>query len=77
MLTQHGPVCDICGEYILLDPVESFSVKGIKGTLFAHSPKCWDALQECDKDWRRLPVGPLRKAFEKGGGEDVEKDPGN
>ena len=30
MLTQHGPVCDICGEYILLDPImESFSVNGI------------------------------------------------
>ena len=69
-ITQHGPKCDVCGDYILLDKsINPFGVKGIDRELHCHD-KCKDAVLATNKDWRELPVGPLRTAF-----EEVEKEP--
>lgn len=62
-LTMAGPQCDVCGDFILLDPeMEWFSTKGIAAPLCCHT-KC-RALVEGVKEWPSLPNGPLRKAFE-------------
>jgi hypothetical protein len=64
MLTQSGPMCDVCGTYIFYDKsVNPFSVAGISGTLLAHD-RCKPLVAIAGKDWRKLPPGPLRKAFE-------------
>lgn len=63
--------CAVCGEsfvteIIISESLESFSVKGIPHLLYAHDA-CIDTLKEItstDSDWKRLPSGPLRKAFE-------------
>jgi hypothetical protein len=63
MMTQAGPRCDICGEYILLDKsINPFTIQGIQGTLLSHD-KCRHFVEE-NKDWTRLPPGPLRMVFE-------------
>ena len=63
-ITSSGPICDVCGEYILLDPaMEQFKVTGIEGVLICHT-KCKQTLIDCGSDWRKLPDGRLRKAFE-------------
>lgn len=39
-ITSSGPLCDICGDYILLDPqLIAFTVPSIKGELHCHD-KC-------------------------------------
>jgi hypothetical protein len=64
---MSGPVCDVCGSYILplIDKsINSFSVTGIDGTLYCHDackPKVLEAMEA--KDWKLLPEGPLREAF--------------
>ena len=67
MFTNSGPMCDVCGHYILpLDPDEQvnlFGVKGIEQELCCHN-KCKEMLLACGKDWEKLPLGPLRKLFE-------------
>lgn len=63
--------CAVCGEtfvtkILLGQGVESFSVKGIPQRLYGHDT-CMDKLREITStgnDWRKLPPGPLRKAFE-------------
>lgn len=68
-ITSSGAKCDICGNFILpgmSESVNPFTCKGIKETLHCHDdckPKVLDALKE--KDWKKLPQGPLRIAFEK------------
>jgi hypothetical protein len=62
-MTSSGPICDICGDYILLEPINFFSCKGIAKTLHAHD-KCKLSVEAAAGDWKRLPDGPLRKAFE-------------
>ena len=62
-LTSSGPICDVCGKYILLDTLHEFKVTGIKGTLICHT-ECKTALVDCQGDWRKLPEGRLRQAFE-------------
>ncbi|MEK9207944.1 MAG: hypothetical protein AAB922_05650 [Patescibacteria group bacterium] len=65
-ITQHGPVCDVCGEYILLDPhLERFSVNGIERELHSHT-RCRPAVETMSaaQDYRLLPPGPLRRAYE-------------
>ena len=70
-ITSSGLICDVCGEYILLDEAQPFSVKGINGMLHCHVGRIGDrvCLQELEDaleagDWEKLPDGPLRKAFE-------------
>ena len=63
MITQHGPKCDVCGDYILLDKgINPFSVVGIERELHSHD-KC-KLRVEAATEWRQLPEGPLRQAFE-------------
>jgi len=39
-ITSSGPLCDICGSYILLEPnLIAFSIPAIKGELHCHE-KC-------------------------------------
>jgi hypothetical protein len=67
MITQHGALCDVCGDYILpIDPDEQvnlFTNPGIEGELCCHN-KCKDVIGSVGDDWRKLPDGPLRKFFE-------------
>jgi len=64
--------CAVCGKPFLVEilmgqPVQSFKIKGIAEMLYAHQ-KCADLLKKImdsdAKDWRELPGGPLRTAFE-------------
>ena len=68
MITQHGPQCDVCGNYILpgmSENVNPFSMTGISGTLLAHDACKPIILAACEaKDWSQLPDGPIRRAFE-------------
>jgi hypothetical protein len=65
-ITQCGPRCDVCGDYILLDAsINPFSCKGIEQELHAHdecAKKVNDAFAALD--WKLLPAGPLRMVFE-------------
>jgi len=68
MITSSGPICDVCGNYILpVDPnelVNCFEVKGIKETLHCDN-KCKQLLLSINNDWTKLPKeGRLYKAFE-------------
>jgi hypothetical protein len=68
-ITSSGAFCDVCNNYILPiadEMVNSFTVKGIGGTLHCHN-KCKDIVQTCfkNKDWKSLPNGRLRECFEK------------
>lgn len=62
MITMAGPQCDVCGDFILLEPaMEMFTVQGIEAQLCCHVA-CRPAVEQ--GDWTKLPGGPLRKAFE-------------
>ena len=65
MLTQCGPKCDVCGNFILSDKsLNPFSITGINNTLLSHDgckPKVLEAMAA--KDWKLLPEGPLRTAY--------------
>jgi hypothetical protein len=66
MITSHGPHCDVCDQYILLDKsINPFSVPGIAQELHCHD-KCVDVVKTAfaAKDWKMLPEGRLRKVFE-------------
>ena len=66
-ITSSGVICDVCGKYILpLDPEERinpFSVRGIEKRLYCDNA-CKKILIDCGKNWKRLPDGPLKRAFE-------------
>lgn len=68
MFTKSGAMCDVCGKYILpLDPderVNVFSVPQIPGKELHCDNACKQAIMNCGGDWRNLPNGPLRKAYE-------------
>lgn len=63
-------MCDVCGDYIISDKsINPFSIKGIEGTLCCHDdckPKVLRAFEM--NDWRFLPEGPIRKAFQEAEG---------
>lgn len=68
MITQSGPICDVCGKYILPiadEMVHSFRIKGIDSDLCCDN-ECKKILEntQVTQDWKLLPDGPLRKAFE-------------
>lgn len=68
MLTQCGPKCDVCNNYILPGANESinpFKMKCIEQELHC-CDKCKNfVLIASEKnDWKFLPQGPLRKVFE-------------
>lgn len=65
MLTQCGPMCDVCGHYILSGDINPFSMKGIDGTLLCHDDCKVTFLKAKEAgSFRLLPDGPIRKAFE-------------
>lgn len=64
-ITMCGPICDVGGEYILLDRMGAFSVEGIAQTL--HYCESHKAILQAAADtghWEDLLEGPLRSAFE-------------
>lgn len=66
MITQHGPLCDVCDQYILFDiSINPFSVSGCEHELHCHDackPKVIAAMEA--KDFTLLPTGRLRRAYE-------------
>ena len=69
MLTQHGPMCALCGRYILVDPaMEWFTVEGCKTMLCCHTD-CKPLIIDAGKDWTKLPTGPLREMFQRAEGK--------
>lgn len=66
MITQSGPICDVCGLYIISGKsINPFSMQGIEGTLCCHDgckPKVLAAMDA--KRWQLLPSGPIRSLFE-------------
>jgi len=64
MITQHGPICDVCGDYILLEGIETFSTDAFNNHFICHVEKCKPGLAEM-KLWTELPPGPLRSAYER------------
>ena len=67
-ITSSGAKCDICGDFILPGISKStnpFECKGIRGPLHCHDNCKLIAMKALKKaDWKLLPPGPLRKAFE-------------
>jgi hypothetical protein len=61
-LTSSGPVCDVCGRYILLEPVHEFTANVTTAALHSHGD-C-KRLVEAASDWRELPEGPLKRAYQ-------------
>jgi len=62
-ITQAGPKCDVCGDFILWDKsINPFSVRGINRDLHSHD-KCKCLVLAAKADWEKLPRGPLRAAF--------------
>ena len=65
-ITSSGAKCDVCGYFILpgiSELVHPFKVKGIDETLHCDDD-CKKIIEEANGDWKVLPNGPLRKAFE-------------
>ena len=60
--------CAVCGDSFVVETLmneapQSFSVPLLKNLLFAHN-KCADVIRSItDGDWKKLPEGPLRKAY--------------
>jgi len=68
-LSSSGFICDVCGQYILGltedDLVHPFKLSVFKNRLDGCNV-CIKIVKELDgKDWKSLPDGPLRKAYEK------------
>jgi hypothetical protein len=67
MITQSGPVCDVCGKYILPgfdESVNFFTVSQLPGSQLCCHDKCKEAVLGCGGNWEKLPEGPLRKGYE-------------
>lgn len=67
-ITSSGVICDVCGQYILLESFDNFTLKGRKQQFHCHSSgDCKDNLFKASKanDYKLLPAeSPIRKAFE-------------
>ncbi len=65
-LTQHGPSCDVCDQYILLTPVHAFSIFGVDG--LHCDPACKAKILALDTTktefWADLPDGRVRRLAE-------------
>jgi hypothetical protein len=62
-------LCALCGETFLAEillgtHVSVLEVEGFNKDLCFHK-KCVEVLKQNGKDWRSLPDGPLRRAYEK------------
>lgn len=75
-ITSSGIKCDVCGDFILGltedDVAWPFKLACITNQMHACN-KCIDLIKELDTnkggsgDWKKLPVGPLRRFFESSG----------
>jgi hypothetical protein len=69
VITSSGPMCDICGNYILpIDPeerVHEFSIKQFPGMKFHCDNKCKQAIIDSKGDWKLLPDGPIKREYER------------
>ena len=74
-LTSSGPICDVCGKYILPlgdEGVNWFRCGGVRD-LCCHNACKAPVLEMTEKkDWKVLPAGPLREAFEVAEQKDVD-----
>ncbi len=69
--------CAVCGQSFLKEVifgknVRTFSVGGLDAILYAHDPDCVNIVKEINEmggDWRKLPPGPLRKAYQEANGK--------
>jgi len=61
-ITKAGPICDVCGKYILMGPMNLFKVKGVDSEMHCHD-KCKTLVLESSNDYRLLPDGPLKELF--------------
>jgi hypothetical protein len=68
MIVSSGVRCDVCGDLILLDRMQEFSVACIDQRLHCHTGDlghdCKAQLKAAGTDWTKLPDGPLREFFE-------------
>lgn len=74
MMTKSGVICDVCDKCILplksilgleeTEMITPFTVKGIREELHCCN-KCKELLRSINGNWKKLPDGRLRKAFEK------------
>lgn len=64
-ITQHGPICDVIGEYILLTGMQAFTVKAIPDRQLHVCDDHIETLKDAGTDFKALPDGPLRRAFER------------
>ena len=77
MITQHGPRCDVCGNYIIAGKsINPFDLHGVVGTLCCHDD-CKGVVLEmiAKQDWKLLPEGPLRSFYEENQDKIVTKEP--
>lgn len=78
-ITSSGAICDVCGKYILpIDPeerVNTFSCAGFARELHCDNA-CKLILQAAFKagDWKQLPDGPLRTAFEERASKEAKNE---
>jgi len=71
-ILSSGAFCDVCDNYILLlvdkegndEMVNTFRIKGIDKDLHCHND-CKKLLQSIGGDWKKLPSGNIKRAFEK------------
>lgn len=62
-------MCALCGEGFMLEilmgtNVQTVEIEGMDKDVCLHD-KCLKVLKDNGKDWRTLPEGPLRRAYEK------------
>ena len=67
MITSSGPMCDVCGKYILpLNPSEKvnyFKLTCMSNQYLHCDNACKQAIVDCNSDWLKLPDGPLLEAY--------------
>lgn len=61
-------MCGLCGKSFVLEillgrEVHTIEIDGFNADVCLHG-KCLEILSECRDDWRKLPDGPIRKAYE-------------
>ena len=62
-------LCALCGDTFLAEillgkKVQTVEIEGMDKDVCLHS-KCFEVLKKNGPDWRNLPEGPLRRAYEK------------
>ena len=71
-------MCALCGEGFMLEilmgkSVQTVEIEGMDKDVCLHG-KCYDVLKKNGSDWRTLPEGPLRRAYETASSQSAEAD---